>query len=237
LRKKEPMGKDKLKRFAEMKTFRNVFQCFSYESAKAVDFQDNEISTKGFWNKGFFKNNHPIVLELACGKGEYTVALARKFPEKNFIGIDIKGARIHKGAKDALQENLENVAFLRAKIQLIDRFFDENEVSEIWITFCDPFPKDKHEKHRLTSPGFLDLYRKVAVKDARVHLKHDSTEFFDYSLEVVKNQGLEILKEERDIYTNGASDSILTEVQTHYEKSHLQKGKTINYLQFKLNKS
>jgi tRNA (guanine-N7-)-methyltransferase len=231
------MGKDKLKRFEEMKNFKNVFQCFNYIAALAVDFQGNEISTKGIWHTNFFKNTHPITLELACGKGEYTVELARRYPERNFIGIDIKGARIHKGAKDALAENLTNVAFLRTKIQLLDSFFAKDEVSEIWITFCDPFPKEKHEKHRLTAPNFLELYRKVSVPNAIVHLKHDSEEFFDYTVDVVKNHGLEILSLEKDIYTQGASDSVLTDLQTHYEKSHLQKGKKINYLKFKLNKS
>lgn len=218
-----------------MKTFKNVFQNFEYKSGTATNYLGEELNLCGKWHSDYFKNNHPITLELACGKGEYTVELARRFPQRNFIGIDIKGARIHKGAKDALSENLNNIAFLRTKIQLLDKFFAPNEVAEIWITFCDPFPKDRHEKHRLTAPNFLALYRKVCQNDAIIHLKHDSETFFNYSLEVVKNEGLEILKEERDIYTNGASDSVLTDVQTHYEKSHLQKGKKINYLQFKLN--
>ena len=228
------MGKDKLKRFNEMRHFKNVYQCFSYKDAKAIDSENNEVNLKGNWHSLHFKNQNPIVLELACGKGEYAVALARNFPEKNFIGIDIKGARMHKGAKTALEENLENVAFLRAKIELLQTFFAQNEVAEIWITFSDPFPKDKHEKHRLTSPGFLELYRKVASPKTIVHLKHDSEDFFNYTVETVKNEGLKILKEERNIYENGTSESILTEVQTHYEKSHLSKGKKINYLQFQL---
>lgn len=230
------MGKDKLRRFDEMRTFKNVFQNFDYNSGMATNHSGEEQTLNGKWHADYFKNTNQITLELACGKGEYTVELARRFPQRNFIGIDIKGARIHKGAKDALNENLENIAFLRAKIQLLDKFFNENEVAEIWITFCDPFPKDRHEKHRLTAVNFLELYRKVCTKDAVIHLKHDSEEFFDYSIEVVKSQNLEIVKLERDIYVNGASDSVLTDVQTHYEKSHIQKGKKINYLQFKLNK-
>lgn len=230
------MGKDKLRRFDEMRTFKNVFQNFDYNSGMASNRSGEEQTLNGKWHADYFKNTNQITLELACGKGEYTVELARRFPQRNFIGIDIKGARIHKGAKDALNENLENIAFLRAKIQLLDKFFNENEVAEIWITFCDPFPKDRHEKHRLTAVNFLELYRKVCTKDAVIHLKHDSEEFFDYSIEVVKSQNLEIVKLERDVYVNGASDSVLTDVQTHYEKSHIQKGKKINYLQFKLNK-
>jgi len=236
LQKNKQLGKDKLRRFDEMKTFKNVFQNFDYNSGTATNFKGEESTLNGKWHEYYFKNQNPITLELACGKGEYTVELARRFQERNFIGIDIKGARIHKGAKDSLAEGLDNIAFLRAKIQLLDKFFNKNEVAEIWITFCDPFPKDRHEKHRLTAANFLELYRKVCTKDAIIHLKHDSEDFFDYSIDVVKNQQLEILKLERDIYVNGASDSVLTDVQTHYEKSHLQKGKKINYLQFKLNK-
>lgn len=231
------MGKDKLKRFKEMRSFKNVYQCFNYKEAEVINFKDKVVNLKGNWHNLHFKNKNPIVLELACGKGEYAVALARKFPNKNFIGIDIKGARMHKGAKTALEENLDHVAFLRTKIELLDRFFEKGEVSEIWITFSDPFPKEKHEKHRLTAPNFLNLYRKVANKDTIIHLKHDSEDFFDYTLEIVKQEELNIIKKERNIYEKGTSESILTEVQTHYEKSHLSKGKKINYLQFELFKS
>lgn len=228
------MGKDKLKRFNEMRTFENVYQCFNYKEAEVINFEDKVVALKGNWHNLHFKNNNPIVLELACGKGEYAVALARKFPNKNFIGIDIKGARMHKGAKIALEEDLKNVAFLRTKIQLLDQFFEKGEVSEIWITFSDPFPKEKHEKHRLTAPNFLNLYRKVSGEKTLVHLKHDSEDFFDYTLEIVKQEGLNIIKKERNIYELGTTESILTEVQTHYEKNHLSKGKKINYLQFEL---
>lgn len=228
------MGKDKLKRFNEMRSFENVFQCFNYKKAEVTDFQNNVVYLKGNWHNIHFKNSNPIVLELACGKGEYAVALARKFPNKNFIGIDIKGARMHKGAKTALEENLTNVAFLRTKIELLDKFFEKQEVSEIWITFSDPFPKEKHEKHRLTAPNFLTLYRKVSSKNTIVHLKHDSEDFFDYTLEILKLEDLTIFKKERNIYEFGTSEPILTEVQTHYEKNHLSRGKKINYLQFQL---
>lgn len=228
------MGKDKLKRFNEMRSFQNVYQCFNYKDAEVINFENKVVKLKGNWHKMHFKNTNPIVLELACGKGEYAVALARKFPNKNFIGLDIKGARMHKGAKTGLDENLNNVAFLRTKIELLDEFFDSGEVAEIWITFSDPFPKEKDEKHRLTAPNFLNLYRKVCAPNTIIHLKHDSEDFFNYTVDLVKQEGLKILKEERNIYEKGTSETILTQVQTHYEKSHLSKGKKINYLQFKL---
>ena len=228
------MGKDKLKRFEEMKSFPNVYQCYSYKIPELIDYQDNKVELKGKWQENHFKNKLPITLELACGKGEYTVGLAQRFPEKNFIGVDIKGARIHKGAKDSLAFGVENAAFLRTKVELLPVFFAENEISELWITFTDPFPKDRHEKHRLTAPNFLEMYRKVCIPGAIINLKHDDEDFFNYTLEVLEQEKIKPLIVERDIHEKGSQFPYLTEIVTHYEKMHLKKGKKINYLQFKL---
>ncbi|MGB1247727.1 MAG: tRNA (guanosine(46)-N7)-methyltransferase TrmB [Chitinophagales bacterium] len=228
------MGKDKLKRFEEMASFKNVYQNPSFKDPKMINSEGTIVNLKGQWRKDHFVNENPIVLELACGKGEYAYNLAKRTPNKNFIGIDIKGARLHKGAKDATENNIQNVAYFRTKIELLDLFFEENEVDEIWITFCDPFPKDRHEKHRLTSNRFFDLYRKIAKKDTIIHLKHDNPDFFDYALERLKEEKIKPIVVERDIYNNGTAHAILTEVQTHYEKMHIKDGRKINYLQFKL---
>lgn len=228
------MGKDKLKRFNEMATFANVYQNPSFNDPQMIDCKGAVVDLKGKWAAQHFGNEKPIVLELACGKGEYAYNLALVNPDKNFIGIDIKGARLHKGAKDATENDVKNVAYFRTKIELLTNFFAENEVDEIWITFCDPFPKDKHEKHRLTSKGFLNIYRKIAKKNTIVHLKHDNTDFFDYTLEVLQEENIKPDIVERDIYVNGTHNEMLTTVQTHYEKMHIKDARKINYLQFKL---
>jgi len=171
---------------------------------------------------------------LACGKGEYTVALSAKNPNKNFIGIDIKGARIHDGAKKCLERKQKNAAFLRTRIELLPNFFEKDEVSEIWIVFSDPFPKDRHAKHRLTSPFFLDVYRKICKKDAVINVKTDSESLFDYTLEILEEQNIKPIILERDIYNTNYENELLTEIQTFYEKQHIAKGRKINYVQFKL---
>lgn len=229
------MGKDKLKRFAEMKTFANVYQCYSYKEPILYNGADEKVDLKGNWEKSHFKNGLPITLEIACGKGEYTVGLAERFPERNYIGVDIKGARLHKGAKDALAMNLNNAAFLRTKVELLPIFFAEGEIDEIWITFSDPFPKDRHEKHRLTAPNFLEIYRKICKPRATIHLKHDDPNFFEYTLSVLDQENIKPNIVERDIHNEGSAFSYLTEIVTHYEKMHLQDGRRINYLQFTLN--
>ena len=173
------MSKGKLERFAELKTFNNVFEYPDYP-------EDKPFFLKGKWSSGYFKNDNPITLELACGKGEYTIALAKKYPDRNFIGIDIKGARIWKGAKMALGEGLANVAFLRIFIDWLHNYFDKEEIDQIWITFPDPYPKKSKKNKRLTSSKFLNLYRNILKKGGQIHLKTDSDLLYQFSLEMIK---------------------------------------------------
>ena len=224
------MGKNKLARFAENKTLPNVFQPTRDE---ALD----HYPLKGKWRTEVFKNQNPIVLELGCGKGEYSVGLAKSFPEKNFIGIDIKGARFWFGAKEAVEKNLNNVAFLRTQIELVDCFFDHDEVDEIWITFPDPQIKYRRTKHRMTHPDFLDRYKKILKKDGIVHLKTDSEFLHGYTLGLLQGQGHEIISAHHDIY--GAPEyepgtPLLREIKTYYEGLFSAKGKTITYLKFRI---
>lgn len=228
------MGKDKLKRFNELKTFTNFYQNLDFKNPALVDSNQQIVDLKGKWNSYHFKNEHPITLELACGKGEYTFGLAKKFKDRNFIGVDIKGARIHKGAKDALAENLNNAAYLRTKIELLPEFFAPGEVSEIWIVFSDPFPKDRHAKHRLSAPNFIDLYKEVCAPNAVINLKTDSELLFDYTLGVLDGRGMNYNLVERDIYRKGTTIPELTEIQTFYEKKHIEDGRKINFLSFNL---
>jgi len=228
------MGKDKQKRFNELKTFPNFYQNNDFKNPGLINYEGNAIDLKGKWHKTHFKNDNPITLELACGKGEYTFGLAKRHTDRNFIGVDIKGARIHKGAKDALAEGIENAAYLRTKIELIEEFFAPEEVSELWIVFSDPFPKDRHAKHRLTSPKFLDLYKKICRKDAVINVKTDSELLFDYTMGVLDGRGMEYEIVERDIYRKGTIHLELTEIQTFYEKMHIEDGRKINYVRFKL---
>lgn len=220
-------SKNKLKRFKENETFKNVIQ-------PTRDQVEKGFSKRGAWND-HFGNKNPIVLELGCGKGEYTVGLAKLFPEKNFIGIDIKGARFWRGAKTALEEGLENVAFLRSQIELVDRLFAENEVSEIWITFPDPQIKYKRTKHRMTNAVFLDRYKKVLKPGALMHLKTDSEFMHGYTLGLLHGSGYEVLYANHDIYKNEGSPKEVLELQTFYENQYLEKGKPITYIQFRIN--
>lgn len=225
------MGKkNKLARFAENRILPNVFQPTREEALEEYQYQ-------GKWREEVFKNNNPIVLELGCGKGEYSVGLAKAFPNKNFIGVDIKGARFWFGAKEAHEEGMKNVAFLRTQIELIDCFFNENEVDEIWITFPDPQIKYRRTKHRLTNPEFLERYKKIVKKGGEVHLKTDSEFLHGYTLGLLQGQGYEIITAHHDIY--GAPEyepntPLLRDIQTHYEQLFSAKGKTITYLNFKL---
>lgn len=228
------MGKDKLKRFNELKGFKNFYQNLDYEKPELVNFEESVVEMKGKWHKNHFKNTNPLTLELACGKGEYTFGLAKRHPDRNFIGVDIKGARIHKGAKEALQEGLDNAAYLRTRIELLPEFFAKNEVEQIWIVFSDPFPKDRHAKHRLTSPKFIELYKKICSQNATIHLKTDSELLFNYTLGVLDGKNMSYNVVERDIYKKGTIHPELTEIQTFYEKMHIADGRMINYLQFKL---
>ena len=228
------MGKDKHKRFNEMNTFKNVYQNFDFKKPELQDYQSEIVELKGVWSKNHFNNENPITLELACGKGEYTVGLSGKNPDINFIGIDIKGARIHDGATKCLAKNQQNAAFLRTRIELLPNFFAAEEVAEMWIVFSDPFPKDRHAKHRLTSPFFLDVYRNFCKKGAIINVKTDSESLFDYTLEVLAEQKIEAIVLERDIYVTGYENELLTGIQTFYEKQHIADGRKINYVQFKL---
>ena len=223
------MGKGKLAKFAEMETFSNVFQ-YPFSVVDNVPFE-----MKGHWREQYFKNNHPVVLELGCGKGEYTVELARLYPEMNFIGVDIKGARMWTGAKQALEAGLKNVAFLRTNIEIIDRFFAESEVQEIWLTFTDPQMKNAHK--RLTSTFFLNRYRKFLVDGGIVHLKTDSNFLFTYTTCMVKENKLPVVFSTEDLYhTEGLDEEThkILSIQTYYESMWIERGLNIRYMKFLL---
>lgn len=229
------MSKNKLQKFAEMFDFDHVYQNFSYKDPQLVTKNNKEVALQGKWNEEHFHKDNPITLELACGKGEYTIGLAQQFPQRNFIGVDIKGARIWTGAKQVQEEKIPNAAFLRTRIELIEKFFARNEVDEIWITFPDPFPKDSDENNRLTSPVFLDRYRNILKKGGKIHLKTDSSFLFHYSCQVsCENEYLELLYKNDNIYENGGHIIPELEIKTFYEKMHLSNAKTIKYIEFKL---
>ncbi len=220
------MGKNKLARFAENETFANLFQ-LSYEQITKEGF-----ALKGKWNQEFFKNDNPIVLELGCGKGEYTVGLAKKYPNKNFIGIDIKGARLWRGCKTSNEDNMTNVAFVRTHIQMIESYFAQQEVSEIWITFPDPQLKKPNK--RLTCERFLKLYSNILKTDGIIHLKTDSQELYEYTKdEVLIPSKREIIYNTSDLYSSDFKEDVI-EIQTFYESMYLKIGKPITYLKFKL---
>lgn len=221
-------SKNKLKRFRENETFLNVVQPTREEVVEGT------FKYKGKWNKEFFKNQKPIVLELGCGKGEYSVSLAREYPEKNFLGIDIKGARFWRGAKTALEEDLNNVGFLRSQIELVDDLFSENEIAEIWITFPDPQIKYKRTKHRMTNSRFLQKYKKILSDDGVVNLKTDSEFMHGYTLGLLHGEGHEILHANHDVYKNVYSPKEVVGIQTFYEKQYLEQGKPITYIQFRI---
>ena len=221
------MGKNKLARFAEMETLPNVIQVPFNEALKT------KFQFKGIWKQGFFKKNNPLVLELGCGKGEYTVGLAKRFPEKNFLGVDIKGSRMWVGAKKAFNEKISNVAFLRTRIELIDSFFAHSEVDEIWLTFPDPQVKPQRPKKRLTSSEFLTKYRKFLKNDGCIHLKTDSFLLFDYTRKLLNYNSLQIVSETNDLYSSEFADDIRS-IQTHYESLFVEKGEKITYLKFNI---
>lgn len=221
-------SKNKLRRFRENEEFSNVIQ------PSREELTNEEYPLKGKWNKEFFKNEQPIVLELGCGKGEYSVALAQANPHKNFIGIDIKGARFWRGAKTALEENLENVGFVRTQIELIDRLFADGEIDEIWITFPDPQIKYKRTKHRLTNTEFLQKYKKILKKEGVVNLKTDSEFMHGYTLGLLHGEGHKVLHANHNVYKNTYSPKEVTGIQTFYEKQYLEQGKPITYIQFKI---
>lgn len=221
-------SKNKLKRFKENETFANVIQ------PQRDEVVNGEFALKGNWNKTFFKNDHPIVLELGCGKGEYSVGLAKKNPQKNFIGIDIKGARFWRGAKTALAENIDNVAFLRTQIELITDCFAEGEVSEVWITFPDPQIKYKRTKHRLTNAEFLNRYATILKTDGLIHLKTDSEFMHGYTLGLLHGLEHKVLYANHNIYNSAGVPADVTEIQTFYEQAYLEQNKPITYIRFQL---
>ena len=232
------MSKGKLQKFAEMETFKNVFQ-YPYGVISEVPFE-----MRGYWREQYFHNDNPIVLELGCGKGEYTVGLARVYPNINFIGVDIKGARIYTGAKQALEEGLKNVAFLRTSIEIIDRFFNEDEVQEIWLTFSDPQMKNVHK--RLTSTFFMNRYRRFLIDGGIVHLKTDSNFLFTYTTYMVDVNKLPVLFRTEDLYGNELGEGSVAEEQmdektreilgihTYYENQWIERGLNIKYMKFQL---
>lgn len=217
------MGKDKLRKFAEIGTFPNVYQL----EAGAIN--------KGQWATKHFRNNKPIVLELACGKGEYSVNMAKAFPERNFIGIDYKGNRIWRGAKTAIEEGIQNVAFLRIQIEDILTYFSQGEVSEIWITFPDPQPQLGREKKRLTSDRFLDKYQEILMPNGAIHLKTDNDGLYQYTLGKLHERKETVLESTEDLYHDAILDDILS-IKTYYEKKYLMVNKSINYLKWSFSK-
>ena len=221
-------SKNKLKRFSENETFANVFQPTREEVV------GNEFPLRGKWNSEFFKNDNPIVLELGCGKGEYSVGLAERFPNKNFIGIDIKGARFWRGAKTAVESGMNNVAFVRTQIELINHIFTENEVSEIWITFPDPQIKYKRTKHRMTNSEFLNNYKKILKPNGLMHLKTDSEFMHGYTLGLLHGLGHEVIYSNHNIYKNEGAPAEVTGIQTFYESQYLEVNKPITYIKFRI---
>ena len=222
-------SKNKLKRFKENLTFKNVIQ-----PSREI-LVDNNFEYKGKWSDLFFKNNNPIIIELGCGKGEYSTELAKLNPEKNFIGIDIKGARFWRGAKTAVDEGLNNIAFVRSQIELIEKIFSMGEVSEIWITFPDPQIKFKREKHRLINLKFINLYKNILVPNGIINLKTDSEFLHGYMLGLIKSTNfLELIYANHNIYNNsGAPDDVLS-IQTFYELKFLKQKKPITFINFKV---
>ena len=213
------MAKDKLRKYSEINDFENV-----HELEDGKDY-------KGCWSTNQFKNNKPLVLELACGKGEYTINLAKLFPEKNFVGVDYKGNRIWRGAKTAIEENIPNVAFLRIQIEHILDYFAENEVSEIWITFPDPQPQISRERKRLTHSRFLDCYKVILKEEGTINLKTDNDALHQFTHQVIADLGLKLHIKTEDLYHSEFADEVLS-IKTYYEKKYLVYDKNINYLKF-----
>lgn len=218
----------KLQKFAAIRTFPNVYSSEAYDSNLVIDHQGEAIDIKGKWQE-HFGNDHPIILEVACGKGHYACGLGARHPDKNYIGVELKGNRLYTGAQNALQQGLDNVAFLRARIEFIEFYFAKGEVSEIWITFPDP--QLGKPKKRTTAPRFLEVYRAIMGADNLVHLKTDSPDLYAYTLEVLEEQKIDILYQKDDIYAEPLDYPEL-EIKTFYEEMHLEKGRTIKYVRF-----
>jgi len=227
------MGKAKMFKISSINSFDNVFQNAHFTNPKLSNSKGEELDLKGKWRSNVFGNNNPIVLELACGKGDYTLALAKQYPDKNFIGIDAKGARIFTGSKTALDEGLRNVVFIRMRIENIVNFFDDGEVDEIWITFPDPFPKKPDAKRRLSATAFLERYKQITKPGGAINFKTDDLPLFHFTKQSVDAFGAETVYYKEDIYS-APLDYEELDIKTYYEKSHLAKGRTINYIKFKL---
>jgi len=218
------MGKNKLKRFAELETLERVFQ-------PGTGYLDTSFPLKGKWRSEVFKNENRLVVELGCGRGEYTVNMARMFPGLNFIGVDKKGARLWRGAKTSNEENILNAAFLRIQILHLDLFFAPGEIDEIWITFPDPQPQLSREKNRMTSPRFLNMYKNLLKTGGFIHLKTDNRGLFDYTLETIKGMGLILHQSTADLYSKADLSGVL-QIKTTYESRFLEEGLKICYLKF-----
>lgn len=221
------LAKNKLRKFQQISSYNHVFE-------PTIEVLKSEYHLKGKWKSEVFKNNNPIILELGCGKGEYSVALAEKYPQKNLIGVDIKGARIWKGATDSLTKNLINIAFLRVRIEWIEHCFDKNEIDEIWITFPDPQLKFRRSSKRLTHPNFLMKYNKILKKSGVIHLKTDNQFLHAYTLGILDGQSHSIEYSSNDIYSSEHLYKHL-DIKTYYEQKYLEKGMPITYVKFRLN--
>ena len=224
------MGKNKLARWAEMVTFNNVIQ------PETGDLYGKDHPIKGKWKTEIFRNGNPVILELGCGKGEYTLGLSARFPDNNYIGIDIKGARMWRGAKTAYENKIHNVAFLRTRIEYINSYFAEDEVDEIWITFPDPHPGKRNSNKRLTCPWFLNIYCNFLKNNGIIHLKTDNTELFNYTKNLVERNNLQVILASSDLLSHKTYDDILF-IRTHYENLFLAGGMKINYLSFRIEKN
>lgn len=227
------MRKSKLQRFAELDTFPNVLQNYHFLNPVVVNHKKEIVNPKGKWNAEIFKNEHPVVLELACGKGEYTCEMALQDKTKNYIGVDVKGNRMHRGAKRALDEQIANAFFLRTDINIISTFFEKDEVSEIWITFPDPHLKKGKDQKRLTSERFLNYYKNILKPGGVIHLKTDDATLYAFTLETIGQLHLKLIYADDDIYSKALFHPFL-EIKTYYEKMHLEEGRKIKYIQFQM---
>jgi len=226
--------RNKLQKFSEILAFHNVFENFNAKDNILVGENGETVDYSKGWNSFYFKNSNPIVLELACGRGEYSLELAKRYPNKNFIGVDIKGARIWQGANFAIEEKLNNIAFLRTRIEQISTFFQNEEIDEIWITFPDPFLKKGKINRRLTAPNFIANYRKILKDGGVVNLKTDSPQLYEFSLEVIEaDEKIKILYKNDDIYKDKLDFPDL-EIRTYYENLHLEDSRKIKYLRFSI---
>ncbi len=227
------MAKGKLEKFDDLENMPHVFQNFKWLDPKLLNHKKEVVDYRAKWGSDVFKNNHPIILELACGYGEYTMAMAESLPDKNIIGIDIKGNRIWTGANFVQEKGLSNAIFIRSAIELLENFFGPSEVSEIWIPFADPHVRDSKSKKRLTGPKFIQLYRYLAGKEGIVHLKTDSDLLYDFTLQVIESEGCTILENYRDLYNSDFTNELLR-VKTRYEKLNISKSDRVKYVKFRL---